>query len=192
MIRPAVPADYDAIARVVDDWWGRPVVASIPRLFLDHFARTSLVAEESGALVGFLIGFFAPGGLASRELAPGELVPDEPVLRKPAPDGPVHGELACGEPVPDEPPPDESAVAYIHFVGVHPDYRGSGLARGLYERFAAAARADGRMVIRAITSPANSRSIAFHRALGFTVSGPIPDYNGPGRDMVTFEWRAAR
>ena len=34
--------------------------------------------------------------------------------------------------------PDE---AYIHFVGVRPDRRGSGLARELYERFFAVARA---------------------------------------------------
>jgi hypothetical protein len=43
-LRPARPADYDAIAAVVDDWWGRPVLSSIPRLFLDHFHRTSLIA----------------------------------------------------------------------------------------------------------------------------------------------------
>jgi L-amino acid N-acyltransferase YncA len=30
-------------------------------------------------------------------------------------------------------------------------------------------------------------SIRFHAALGFTVGGPVRDYNGPGRDMVTFE-----
>ena len=41
--------------------------------------------------------------------------------------------------------------------------------------------------MRAITSPGNHGSIRFHSALGFTVSGPVRDYNGPGRDMVTFE-----
>ncbi|MFE3261445.1 GNAT family N-acetyltransferase [Nocardia sp. NPDC059091] len=144
LIRPAAPGDYDAIARVVDDWWGRSVVAAVPRLFLDHFAATSLVAEHANTLVGFLIGFFAP---------------------------------------------HDPACAYIHFVGVHPDHRGTGLARELYDRFATAAQTDGRTVIRAITSLGNSGSVAFHRALGFTVDGPVEDYNGPGRSMMTFELR---
>jgi len=62
--------------------------------------------------------------------------------------------------------PDE---AYIHFVGVRPDRRGSGLASELYERFFAVARAHGRSVVRCVTSPANEGSVAFHRALGFEV-----------------------
>jgi ribosomal protein S18 acetylase RimI-like enzyme len=142
MVRPAGPADYDAIVAAADPWWGRPVAAALPRLFLDHFSGSSLVAEDDGDLVGFLVGFMSPG------------------------------------------PPAE---AYIHFAGVHPGYRGTGLARRLYEQFLAAARADGRRVVRAITSPANDGSIRFHRAMGFTVGGPVRDYNGPGRDMVTFE-----
>jgi L-amino acid N-acyltransferase YncA len=70
---------------------------------------------------------------------------------------------------------------------VGPAGGGTGLARRLYERFLAAARADGRRVVKAITSPANDGSIRFHRAMGFTVGGPVGDYNGRGRDMVTFE-----
>ncbi|MVU82269.1 GNAT family N-acetyltransferase [Nocardia sp. ET3-3] len=147
LIRQAVPGDYDGIAAVVDDWWGRSVLPAVPRLFLDHFASTSLVVEQEDELVGFLIGLFAP---------------------------------------------DEPTGAYIHFVGVHPDHRGSGLARELYGRFIAGGRADGRTVFRAITSPGNTGSVAFHRALGFTVAGPVPDYNGPGRDMITFELRSEK
>src|SRR5919202_4430977 len=44
--------------------------------------------------------------------------------------------------------------AYVHFVGVHPAHRGGGLARELYERFFAVARAHGRSVVRCVTSPA--------------------------------------
>ena len=62
--------------------------------------------------------------------------------------------------------PDE---AYIHFVGVRPDRRGGGLARELYERFFVVARANGRSLVRSVTSPMNDGSIAFHRALGFDV-----------------------
>ncbi len=79
--------------------------------------------------------------------------------------------------------PDE---AYIHFTGVNPAWRRTGLGRFLYERFFAMARANGRTVVKAITSPQNARSIAFHRALGFTPSDPVTDYDGPSLDRVTF------
>lgn len=57
--------------------------------------------------------------------------------------------------------------AYVHFVGVSPAHRGSGLGRELYERFFAAVAP--RNVVRAVTSPVNEGSVAFHRSLGFEV-----------------------
>jgi predicted GNAT superfamily acetyltransferase len=74
--------------------------------------------------------------------------------------------------------------AYVHFVGVHPGERGAGLGRALYERFFAVARARARTRVTCVTSPANERSLAFHRALGFEASPPLPDYDGPGEDRV--------
>ena len=59
-IRRALPVDYDWIIGVVDDWWGRPVSSGLPRLFLDHFYLTSLIAEEEDEPVGFLVGFLSP------------------------------------------------------------------------------------------------------------------------------------
>jgi ribosomal protein S18 acetylase RimI-like enzyme len=78
---------------------------------------------------------------------------------------------------------DESE-AYVHFVGVAPEHRGSGLGRALYERFIDDARAHGRTVVRAVTSPSNEQSMGFHRALGFEVDHLVPDYDGPGEDRV--------
>jgi ribosomal protein S18 acetylase RimI-like enzyme len=140
--RPARPGDYDAIAAVIDAWWGRPVLVSLPRLFLDHFHDTSLVIDGPGGLVAFLIGIL---------------------------------------------PPAEPERAYIHFVGVTPGARGRGLGAGLYQEFFALARAEGRRVVSAVTAPVNSGSIGFHRSMGFTVTGPVADYNGPGHDLVVFE-----
>lgn len=38
--RVARPQDYDRIVAVIDDWAGRPVRASLPRLFWDHSGTT--------------------------------------------------------------------------------------------------------------------------------------------------------
>jgi ribosomal protein S18 acetylase RimI-like enzyme len=59
-LRPALPGDYDWIIDVVDDWWGRPVAAKLPRYLLDHFHSTSIVAESGEHPVGFLVGFHSP------------------------------------------------------------------------------------------------------------------------------------
>ena len=80
--------------------------------------------------------------------------------------------------------PARREEAYVHFVGVSPAERGSGLGRELYERFFAVARADGRSRVSCVTSPANRGSLAFHVALGFEPSKPQADYDGPGEDRV--------
>ena len=85
--------------------------------------------------------------------------------------------------------------AYIHFVGVAPERRGSGLGRQLYERFFQLAREHGCQEVHSITSPINRDSIAFHRAMGFEVMpgsadfegvAYTPDFDGPGDDRVRF------
>ena len=83
--------------------------------------------------------------------------------------------------------------AYIHFVGVHPDYRKRGVGRRLYEQFFQVARRAGRCRVRCVTSPTNHTSLAFHRRMGFHPCGgaedrsEVPiyrDYDGPGEDRV--------
>ena len=76
--------------------------------------------------------------------------------------------------------------AYVHFIGVAPDRRGTGLGRDLYERFLEVAREHGRSVVRCVTSPANEASVAFHRALGFEVDRVVESYDGPGEDRILF------
>lgn len=86
--------------------------------------------------------------------------------------------------------PDDDVQAYIHFVGVDPELRGRGTARRLYTTFFRRAAEAGRTEVRAITSPGNTGSIAFHRAMGFTLEPdgvPVQsDYDGPGQDRVCF------
>ena len=78
----------------------------------------------------------------------------------------------------------EPEAAYVHFVGVSPSERGSGLGRELYERFFEVARAHGRRTVSCVTSPANAGSLAFHQAIGFEPSAPQAGYDGPGEDRV--------
>jgi ribosomal protein S18 acetylase RimI-like enzyme len=72
--------------------------------------------------------------------------------------------------------------AYVHFVGVDPGRRTSGLGRALYERFFEAVAPC--TVVRAVTAPVNERSVAFHRAIGFEVERVDEDYDGSGQARV--------
>jgi RimJ/RimL family protein N-acetyltransferase len=45
--------------------------------------------------------------------------------------------------------------------------------------------------LRAITSPVNTSSIAFHERLGFATT-TVADYNGPDRPMAVFHARSTR
>jgi ribosomal protein S18 acetylase RimI-like enzyme len=76
--------------------------------------------------------------------------------------------------------------AYVHFVGVDPRQRGSGLGRELYEHFFAAVRAEGRSVVRCVTSPVNADSVAFHESIGFRVERVDENYDGSGEARVLF------
>ena len=85
--------------------------------------------------------------------------------------------------------PAQRDCAYIQFAGVAPRERRSGLARSLYQAFFEMAAQDGRRVVRAVTAPVNSASIAFHTAMGFTVTGPVDGYDGPFSAKVLFKRR---
>jgi len=73
---------------------------------------------------------------------------------------------------------------YIHFIAVRDDARGLGLGRRLYDTFTAVALARGATGLKALTSPGNERSIAFHRRMGFTQMTLDEDYAGSGRTRV--------
>jgi ribosomal protein S18 acetylase RimI-like enzyme len=150
-IRHIEPSDYPPIISVVDDWWGgRNMADMLPKLFFVHFRQTSFVAEQAGAIVGFLTGFVSQ------------------TFRN---------------------------EAYIHFAGVHPEFRARGIGRTLYGHFIETARESGCAVVRCVTSPANKDSIAFHQRIGFLIEPrnieikgvPVAEnYDGRGGDRVLF------
>lgn len=150
-LRAVREADHGPVVSVVDGWWDeRPMAQKLPRLFFRHFGDTSFIAEDDGALVGFLLGFVS--------------------------------QSAIGE-------------AYVHFVGVHPEYRARGVGRRLYGAFFEEARRRECDTVRCITSPTNRDSIAFHARMGFEIlagDGEADgvsfhtDYDGEGEDRVLF------
>ncbi len=86
-------------------------------------------------------------------------------------------------------------TGYIHLGAVRRSHQGRSIGRFLYERFEALARQHGCTKLKAITPPINTASIAFHRALGFSLLGEpneedvpvVTDYFGPGMPRVVFE-----
>ncbi|MFJ6463983.1 GNAT family N-acetyltransferase [Streptomyces sp. NPDC091387] len=78
-----------------------------------------------------------------------------------------------------------AGTGYVHLIATRDDARGTGLGRRLYAAFAEAALRHGARRLKAITSPGNTGSIAFHRRLGFDAE-TVEDYDGPGRTMVVF------
>ena len=79
--------------------------------------------------------------------------------------------------------------AYVHMIGVAPELRRQGTGRRLYETFFSAAHEHGRCLVRAITAPFNTGSIAFHEAMGFQIERVLSDYAGPGEDRLLFSKR---
>lgn len=71
-------------------------------------------------------------------------------------------------------------TGYVHLVATRDDARGTGLGRELYAAFTEAARGQGAVRLKAITSVGNEGSIAFHRSLGFAAR-VAQEYNGPGQ-----------
>lgn len=76
-------------------------------------------------------------------------------------------------------------TGYVHLIATRADSRGTGVGRDLYAAFIEAARGQGAVRLKAITSVTNEGSVAFHRGLGFDAR--VEDaYNGPGQPMVVF------
>lgn len=80
---------------------------------------------------------------------------------------------------------NREGVGYIHFIATRDDARGSGLGRRLHAEFERLAVGQGATSLKAITSRANTNSIAFHTAIGFAAE-VVEDYAGAGEPRVVF------
>jgi ribosomal protein S18 acetylase RimI-like enzyme len=88
-------------------------------------------------------------------------------------------------------------VGYVHTLAVRASARRRRLAQALFGHFVEFARQHGCKHVKAITTPSNAESIAFHKSLGMQLLGepnsdgiPVaPDYAGRGAARVVF-WKA--
>jgi len=88
--------------------------------------------------------------------------------------------------------PDHPGEAYVHFIGVSPTQRGTGLGRTLHDTFADAARERGITTVRCVTSTVNTASVAFHTSIGFEVEGTDAPVEVDGVDDVDGHVRMVR
>ena len=81
--------------------------------------------------------------------------------------------------------PGEPSYGYVHFVGIHPDFRRRGVGQQLYAAFSERCQQAGATSLKAIAAKGDEGAQRFHEALGFAteVDG---DYAGPGRARVVF------
>jgi L-amino acid N-acyltransferase YncA len=76
-------------------------------------------------------------------------------------------------------------LAYAHLIAVRADARRRGVGRRLYEAFFDGAQNQGAHHVEAITTTANTASIAFHERLGFTAD-IVTEYAGADAPRILF------
>jgi hypothetical protein len=87
-------------------------------------------------------------------------------------------------------------VGYVHLIAVRMSARRQHLGQHLFGHFVAFVRRYGCKSVKAITTPTNLSSIAFHKSLGMQLLGEadahgipiVPDYSGRGVSRVVF-WK---
>lgn len=88
-----------------------------------------------------------------------------------------------------------SRTGYVHLIGVREHAQRKGIGNLLYAHFIHYLKSVGYNKVKAMTTPGNYKSIAFHKKLGMQLLGEknsegvevVKDYSGPGLDRVLFE-----
>jgi GNAT superfamily N-acetyltransferase len=88
-------------------------------------------------------------------------------------------------------------TGYVHLVGVRQNHQKKGLGKILYRHFIEYLRAIDIQNLKAITTPANEKSINFHLRIGMEMTGVendngikvVKDYSGLGEDRVVFKMK---
>lgn len=81
--------------------------------------------------------------------------------------------------------PDSPSYGYVHFVGIHPEFRRRGVGQELYRAFSERSLSAGATSLKAIALRGDEGARRFHEALGFSAEED-PNYAGPGRARIVF------
>lgn len=89
-------------------------------------------------------------------------------------------------------------IAYVHFIGVNPNFRNKHIGRTLYSTFFETVKNKGARQVECVTSPSNISSVNFHKQIGFNMiegdSGNeqglsyFKDYDGPNEHRVLLQF----
>ena len=85
-------------------------------------------------------------------------------------------------------------VGYVHAIGVRITHQRKGLGKRLYDHFTEFVLKHGCKELKALTTPGNKTSIAFHKSIGMELQGEpneegipiVRDYSGSAHDRVVF------
>jgi ribosomal protein S18 acetylase RimI-like enzyme len=156
--------------------------------FVDQARNYGLVAISDGELVGAVVGtldyegffncFYRQHFLRTAMTLLGRFLVD-PYIRRNLVSRIAHVRQALRSvaargrqtiPASEEPAVDQ-APAHLLSVGVHPDWRGSGLAEELVDRYCDALWRDGWERVSLSVRPDNQRAVAFYEKTGWQRSG---------------------
>lgn len=139
--RSMTKVDFDYVVRVIDKWWGGPTSALAHPLFFYELGALAQVVESDGVLVGFLLGFIAPGGRVGYV----HLVGIDPTFRRRHVGSQLYGAFetacraaGCAELKAITNLGDEGSVRFHESQGwevsTHEDYAGPGRARHVFTK----------------------------------------------------------
>ncbi len=182
-LRHPIESDHARVLSVLTDWWGgRDLTSLLPRLYFQHFTDTSFIVEKNQNADDADQTLINADKSKNDQRTSAQSANSAFKGLNPANQNPELIAFLIGFMSQSQP-----RVAYIHFVGVHPEQRTHGLGKYLYERFFALARSRGAHEVHCITSAVNSGSIAFHKRMGFEASAPMKDYDGDEGERVKFK-----
>ncbi|MBI5716040.1 MAG: GNAT family N-acetyltransferase, partial [Chloroflexi bacterium] len=160
VVRSPTESDHARVTSVMTDWWGgRDLSALLPRLYFQHFTDTSFIIEKNQNADDAEQTLINADKSKNNQRTSAQSAISASEGLKPELIAFLIGFMSQSQP----------RVAYIHFVGVHPEHRKCGLGKYLYERFFAVARSRGAHEVHCITAAVNMGSIAFHKRMGFEV-----------------------
>src|SRR5271155_860654 len=69
-VRRIGKADFDRVVEVIDHWWDGGIGTLVHPIFFYELGEEALVVEQGAEMIGFLLGFVAPGSQRTTSSGP--------------------------------------------------------------------------------------------------------------------------